>query len=263
MASFSGKVALVTGGTQGMGLVSAVALAKAGATVVIAGRDVEKGKAAAAQASVEVGRPVHYLSVNTADPASVEQMIAQLLQNHGCLDLAFNNAGVTSPTAPMAEVSITDWQRVIDINVNGTFYSMKYEIAAMLKSGGGAIVNNSSVAGLVAVPNQASYVASKAAVIGLTRSAAIEYADSGDGSRPVIRVNAIAPGPILGGMNSPENLAKNPERTARKKAFAAMNRFGTPEEVAAAVVWLLSDASSYLTGTVIPIDGGALAGRRL
>lgn len=263
MLAFSGKVALVTGGTQGMGLVAAVALAKEGATVVISGRDAEKGNAAAQSASVKAGTEVHYVQADTADPVSVAAMVDAVVAKFGRLDVAFNNAGVTAPTAPLADASIEDWRRVTDINISGTFYSMKYEIAAMMKGSGGAIVNNSSVAGLVAIPNQASYVASKAAVIGLTRSAAIEYADDLDGTRPVVRVNAIAPGPILGGMNSPENLAKNPERTARKKAFAAMNRFGTADEVAAAVLWLLSDASAYVTGTVLPIDGGALAGKRL
>jgi NAD(P)-dependent dehydrogenase (short-subunit alcohol dehydrogenase family) len=263
MTSFVGKVVLVTGGTQGMGLVTAEALAQAGAAVVISGRDVDKGTAAAADAQKKTGGDVRFLAANTADPESVERLVAGVLAAHGRLDLAFNNAGVTSAQAPTADASIDDWRRTIDVNVSGTFYSMKYEIAAMSKSGGGAIVNNSSVAGLIALPNQPAYVASKSAIIGLTKCAAFEYADDDDGRRPVIRVNAIAPGPILGGMNSPELLAKNPERTARKKAFAAMNRFGTPDEVAATVLWLLSDESSYLTGIVVPIDGGALAGKRL
>lgn len=262
MSSFKGKIALVTGGTQGMGLVAAAALARAGAAVVISGRDAQKGAAAAAELAQQCDADVRYLAADTADPHSVERLVDGVLAAHGRLDVAFNNAGVTTPTSPVHDAKLEDWQRTIDINLNGTFYSLKYEIAAMLRSGGGAIVNNSSIAGVMVIPNQAAYVASKAAVIGLTKAAAMEYAEATE-SRPQVRVNVIAPGPILGGMNTPENLARNPERTARKKAFAAMNRFGTPEEVAATVLWLLSDESAYLTGVVVPVDGGASIGKAL
>jgi NAD(P)-dependent dehydrogenase (short-subunit alcohol dehydrogenase family) len=259
MPNFDSKVALVTGGTQGMGLVTAIALAKAGATVVISGRDESKGAAARQQIAAS-GAQARFIAADSVDPTSVERLIASILDTYGRLDVAFNNAGVTSALAPLADASLDDWRRTIDINVNGTFYSMKYEIAAMLRGSGGAIVNNSSVVGVTAVPNQVAYVASKTAIIGLTRSGAIDYAQKLPG-RPQIRVNAIAPGPIIGGMNSAERLALNPERTAKKEAFAAMNRFGTPEEVASTVLWLLSDESSYLTGAVIPLDGGATAGK--
>lgn len=262
MSSFKGKIALVTGGTQGMGLVTAAALARAGAAVVISGREDQKGQAAAAELAQHCTADVRYLRADIAQPASVERLVEQVLEMHGRLDVAFNNAGVTTPKAPLHEAQIDDWQRTIDINLNGTFYSLKYEIAAILQSGGGAIVNNSSIAGVTVIPNQAAYVASKAAIIGLTKAAAVEYAEARE-ERPQVRINVIAPGPILGGMNTPENLAGDPERTARKKAFAAMNRFGRPEEVAATVLWLLSDESAYLTGVVVPVDGGASIGKPL
>jgi NAD(P)-dependent dehydrogenase (short-subunit alcohol dehydrogenase family) len=261
MPSFENKVALVTGGTQGMGLVTAIALAKAGATVIICGRDEGKG-AAALQQVAECGARARFIATDSVKPASVEQLIKTVLDSYGRLDVAFNNAGVTSELAPLAEASIEDWQRTMDINVSGTFYAMKYEIAAMLRGNGGAIVNNSSVAGITAVPNQVAYVTSKTAIIGLTRSGAFDYAQKLP-DRPQIRVNAIAPGPIIGGMNSAQRLALNPERTAKKAAFAAMNRFGTPDEVASTVLWLLSDESSYLTGAVIPLDGGATVGKAM
>jgi NAD(P)-dependent dehydrogenase (short-subunit alcohol dehydrogenase family) len=260
MFKFDGKVVLVTGGTQGMGLVTAGALAAAGATVAICGRDAEKGKRSAADLTTKAGREVRFFLADIANPESVEKLVDSVMEAWGKLDLAFNNAGVTSEYARVGDASIANWQRTIDINVNGTFYAMKYEIAAMLKNGGGAIVNNSSVLGLMPVSRQSGYVTSKAAILALTKSAAMEYAREDEG-RPRIRINVIAPGPILGGMNTEEKLASNPASTQRKLALTAMNRFGTPEEVVTSVLWLLSDESSYVTGAVIPVDGGASAGK--
>jgi NAD(P)-dependent dehydrogenase (short-subunit alcohol dehydrogenase family) len=260
MFKFDSKVALVTGGTQGMGLVTAEALAAAGASVVICGRDEEKGKQAAAELTAKVNREVRFIAADISDPESVKNLVEGVVKVLGRLDLAFNNAGVTSEHARVADAAIAKWKQTIDINVNGTFYSMKYEIEAMLRNGGGAIVNNGSVLGLVAISRQAAYVASKAAIHGLTKSAAIEYAREEDG-RPRIRINAVAPGPILGGMNNDENLARNPANTERKLSLTAMHRFGTPEEVVTCVLWLLSEESSYVTGAVIPVDGGASAGK--
>jgi NAD(P)-dependent dehydrogenase (short-subunit alcohol dehydrogenase family) len=260
MSKFDGKVALVTGGTQGMGSVTAGALAAAGATVLICGRDEEKGKKTAADLSAETGKEVRFLRSDIANPQSVKGLVETVLGDYGRLDLAFNNAGVTSEHACVADACIDNWQRTIDINVNGTFYAMKYEIAAMLRSGGGAIVNNSSVLGLVPISGQPAYCTSKAAIIALTKGAAMEYARE-DNGRPRVRINAVAPGPILGGMNSEENLTRNPAKTERKLALTAMHRFGTPEEVVSSVLWLLSDESSYVTGAVVPVDGGGSAGK--
>lgn len=260
MFNFDDKIALVTGGTQGMGSVTAEAIATAGAKVVICGRDAEKGKQTADELTAKTGKEVRFLRADIADPESVRNLIDTVVHDFGRLDIAFNNAGVTSEHAYVADTSISNWQRTLDINVNGTFYAMKYEIAAMLRSGGGAIVNNSSVLGLLPMSGQPAYCTSKAAIIALTKGAAMEYAREEDG-RPRVRINAVAPGPILGGMNTEENLTRNPVKTQRKLALTAMNRFGTPEEVVSSVLWLLSDQSSYVTGAVVPVDGGGSAGK--
>lgn len=260
MFNFHGKVALVTGGTQGMGSVTAGALAAAGADVVICGRDQEKGEKTASDLTSQTGGKVHFRRANIADAESVRSLIEGVAADYGRLDLAFNNAGVTSEHAYVADACLDNWRRTIDININGTFYAMKYEITAMLRSGGGAIVNNSSVLGIVPMSGQPAYCTSKAAILALTKGAAMEYARE-DNGLPRIRINAVAPGPILGGMNSEENLTRNPAKTERKLSLTAMRRFGTAEEVAGSVLWLLSDQSSYITGAVIPVDGGGSAGK--
>jgi len=242
-----------------MGLAVARALAAAGATVAICGRNRTQGAHALEQIAA-AGGAAEFFCCDITQAGQVKEMIEQIVARHGRLDCAFNNAGVTAKHAPVADASVEDWRSVIDVNLTGTFHCMKYELQAMSRGAGGAIVNNSSCAGVLAIPNQAAYVASKFAIIGLTQSAAIEYAKKRDGSA-VVRINAIAPGPILGGMNSEQNLLQNPERTQRKIAVTAMGRFGDPEEVAASVLWLLCEESSYITGSVIPVDGGTTAGK--
>lgn len=254
MTRFSNKVALVTGGTGGMGLVVARMLRSEGAHVIICGRNVEKGLQLR-----ENGEIAQFLQCDVSDPESVHTMVDQVVRKHGRIDCAFNNAGISPQHALVADSSTDEWKRVLDVNLNGIYYCMRAEISAMRRLGG-SIVNNSSVAGVMAIPGQAAYVASKFAVVGLTQAAAIEYARA-DESGAAIRVNAVAPGPISGGMNNERALALHPERTKRKVGATAMHRFGEPEEVAAAVLWLLSDAASYLTGTVLPVDGGATAGK--
>src|SRR5579872_1563347 len=203
MLRFDGKVALVTGGTQGMGSAAAEALAGAGATVLICGRDEDKGGKTAADLTAKTGKDVRFMPADIADADSVKSLIDRIIVEHGRLYLAFNNAGVTSEHACVADASIANWQRTININVNGTFHAMKYEIGAMLRNGGGAIVNNSSVLGIVPISGQPAYCTSKAAILALTKGAAMEYAREENG-RPRIRINAVAPGPILGGMNTEE-----------------------------------------------------------
>ncbi len=255
---FTDKVLLVTGGTQGIGLEVALAAAQEGARVTVCGRGADKGKLALEQAASR-NLSIDFAECDVQDADSVERLITGIVTKYGRLDLAFNNAGITAEHAKVGDSSIENWRKVIDINLIGTYLSMKHEIASMVKTGGGVIVNTSSAAGVMAIAGQSAYVASKMAIIGLTQSAAIEYANAASGVQ--IRINAVAPGPILGGMNDAKNLNENPARTEKKLASTAMRRFGTGQEVAQTVLWLLSAESSYITGAVIPVDGGYAAGK--
>ncbi|MEF7612974.1 SDR family NAD(P)-dependent oxidoreductase [Aquincola sp. MAHUQ-54] len=256
---FEGRHALVTGGTDGMGLVVAEHLAREGASLVVCGRDRGKGAAAERQLAAHGGR-VRFWPCDIARPEEVASMVEGAADWLGGLDTVFNNAGVTSKRALVGESSLDDWQHVVGINLNGMYYCLRSQLKYMAAAGGGAIVNNSSLAGITAIAGQCAYVASKFGVVGLSQAAALEYAVA-TGERAAVRVNVIAPGPIAGGMNSSENLAAHPEHTRRKIAATAMQRLGQPEEVASAVLWLLSDGGSYMTGAVIPVDGGARAGK--
>jgi NAD(P)-dependent dehydrogenase (short-subunit alcohol dehydrogenase family) len=256
MSEFNGKTLLITGGTDGMGLVTAEMFAAQGAKVYISGRDAIKGKEACDQIAKKGGK-IFFIPCDVSDPKQVEAMVEQIVRESGNLEIAFNNAGITSKShSPLDAFPIDEWNSILQINLNGIFYSMKYHIKAMLQSGKScSIINNSSVAGVVSMPMQAAYSASKAGVIALSKSAAIDYAQSG------IRINVIAPGPVMGGMNTPERLQANPARTQKKFDLTAMHRFAEPEEIAKTVIWLSSSAASYITGTVIMVDGGFSAGK--
>ncbi|HRG74975.1 MAG TPA: SDR family NAD(P)-dependent oxidoreductase [Leptospiraceae bacterium] len=256
MAEFKNKVVLITGGTDGMGFVTAKGFAMEGATLFITGRNKQKGRAAEAEIQSH-GGIVEFIECDVSNSTQVKEMIDFIIQKSSSLDIAFNNAGITSKQhLPLADFETDEWNDIVNINLNGIFYCMKYELQAMAKqTNGGVIVNNSSVAGLVAMPMQAAYSASKAGVIALTKSAAIDYADKN------IRINVTVPGPVMGGMNTKERLAANPERTAKKYSLTAMKRFAEPEEIAQTVLWLCSAKSSYITGATIPIDGGFSAGK--
>lgn len=259
MKQFDNKVVLVTGGTNGMGRTTAAALARAGATVIICGRGAAAGEAAVA-ALRDQDLSVRFMPCDVTQEDQVARLIDGIVSEYGRLDGAFNNAGLTAEHAKLADTSPEKWKQVIDVNLHGTYFCLRHQLRVMAAAGGGAIVNNSSLAGMLAIPGQAAYVASKFAVIGLTQAAAIEYAQLPETKAP-IRVNAIAPGPIMGGMNDAASLDAHPERTQRKIGVTAMRRFGQADEVAQTVLWLLSDAASYITGAVIPVDGGAAAGR--
>jgi NAD(P)-dependent dehydrogenase (short-subunit alcohol dehydrogenase family) len=244
------QVAIVTGASRGIGAATARALAHAGATVALAARDAERLEQLAAEIEAAGGTA---LSVPTdiGDPDSVERMVARALEAFGRLDIAVNNAaGGGHPPTPLTDVAVADFDSALAINLRGTFLCLKHEIAAMLDSGGGAIVNMTSTAGLEAVGGLAAYVSTKHGIVGLTKVAALEYAARN------IRVNAIAPGPIL-----TEHLERAGEAMQQRAAQAVpMHRVGRPDEVAATVLWLCSDAASFLTGATIPLDGGKLAG---
>jgi NAD(P)-dependent dehydrogenase (short-subunit alcohol dehydrogenase family) len=244
------QVAVVTGASRGIGAATARAFAQAGAAVALAARDRERLDTLAAEITAAGGTA---LSVPTdiGDPQDVERMVARTLEEFGRLDIAFNNAaGGGHPPTPLTDVAVEDFDSAMAINLRGTFLCLKHEIAAMLQSGGGAIVNMTSTAGLEAVGGLVAYVCTKHAIVGLTKVAALEYAARG------IRVNAVAPGPIL-----TEQLERAGAAAQEGAAQAmAMKRIGRPEEVAATVTWLCSDDASFITGATIPIDGGKLAG---
>jgi NAD(P)-dependent dehydrogenase (short-subunit alcohol dehydrogenase family) len=248
--NLANQVAIVTGASRGIGAATARVLAGAGATVALAARDATRLEQLAAE--IEAGGGTA-LSVPTdiGDPDAVEGMVRRTLDAFGRLDIAVNNAaGGGHPPTPLTDVATADFDSALAINLRGTFLCLKHEIAAMLDNGGGAIVNMTSTAGLEAVGGLAAYVSTKHGIVGLTKVAALEYAARN------IRVNAIAPGPIL-----TEQLERAGEAAQHAAAQAMpMRRIGRPDEVAAAVLWLCSDAASFITGATIHVDGGKLAG---
>jgi NAD(P)-dependent dehydrogenase (short-subunit alcohol dehydrogenase family) len=243
----AGKIAVITGASRGIGAAAARVFAAAGATVVLAARD-EAALGTVAADIIAAGGRALLVATDVGDAASVQNLIDRTLAAYGRLDAAFNNAGFGHLPAPLADLTVDDFDRSIQVNLRGVFLCLKYEITAM--RAGGAIVNMSSTAGLNGVRGLGDYAAAKHGVIGLTKSAALDYAERN------IRVNAIAPGPILN-----EKLARAGDE-AQKQVIRAvpLRRIGRPEEVAAAAAWLCSDQAAFITGAAIPIDGGRLAG---
>jgi NAD(P)-dependent dehydrogenase (short-subunit alcohol dehydrogenase family) len=247
---FDGKVAIVTGASRGIGAAVARAFADAGATVVLAARNASQIEALAGAIATSGGRALA-VPTDVSDPRAVDALVRRTLAELGRLDFACNNAagGGHRPT-PLADVTLEDFDSALAVNLRGVFTCLRFEIPAMIASGGGAIVNMSSTAGLNAVGGLAAYVACKHGLEGLTKVAALDYAAQG------VRVNAIAPGPIL-----TDNLARAGEQAQRAAASAMpMQRIGRVDEVANAVIWLCSDEASFITGTTLVIDGGKLAG---
>jgi NAD(P)-dependent dehydrogenase (short-subunit alcohol dehydrogenase family) len=248
---FEGKVALVTGGGSGIGRASAIALAREGAKVVIGNRNVQRGEETAAMIE-KAGGEASFKKADVLVAAEIKALVDHAVKTYGGLDMAFNNAGVEGDVAPLVEQTEANYDAVMNVNVKGVWLSMKYEIPRILERGGGAIVNCSSVAGLIGFPNLAIYMASKHAVIGLTKVAAIEYSAKG------IRINAVNPAVI-----DTEMVDRLAEGLSMKKSDLAplhpIGRLGRPEEVAEAVVWLSSKKSSFVTGHSLIVDGGFTA----
>jgi len=244
-----GKVAIVTGASRSIGAASARAFAEAGAAVVLAART-EAAIQAIAQDIESKGGNALAVPTDITDPESVARLVEQTLAKFGRLDLAFNNAGSGHVPTPLADTSFEDFETGLKTNLYGAFLGMKYEIPAMLAAGGGAIVNMSSTAGLQGAPGMGPYAAGKHGVVALTKSAALDY-----GKRN-IRVNAIAPGPIVNEQMS----HLGGERLQQIARFIPLGRLGRVEEVARAAVWLCSDEASFITGAVLSVDGGRLAG---
>lgn len=248
---FKNKVVLVTGGTSGIGKATAKAFAKEGAAVVIAGRREKEGESVVADI-LEEGGKASFIKTDIAKSNELEALMEQLIDQYGQLDCAFNNAGTTEMPASVADLAEEEWDRVLNTNLKGVWLSMKYQIPALLKSGGGAIVNMSSIYGLKAtsVPLPA-YIASKHGVIGLTKAAALQYANQN------LRINAICPGWIPTEANS--SVLGDPSMKAFAESLHPIGRLGTQEEVAQAVLWLSSDESSFVTAHSLVADGGGMA----
>jgi NAD(P)-dependent dehydrogenase (short-subunit alcohol dehydrogenase family) len=247
----AGKVALITGAGSGIGRASALAFAREGAKVVVADVIVEGGEETVRLIQQAGGEAV-FMRADVSQAVEVEALVKKAVATYGRLDCAHNNAGIEGPGATTVEYAEAMWDRVIAVNLKGVWLCMKYEITEMLKHGGGAIVNTASTAGLVGYPRGSAYVASKHGVVGLTKTAVLEYAKSG------VRVNAVCPGaidtPMMGRITD-----HRPQRAARMAAAEPVGRMGQPGEIAEAVVWLCSDAASFVTGHAMAVDGALTA----
>lgn len=240
------KIVLITGAAQGIGLATVQEFAKAGAVTIMA--DIKKPEQEAAALTSE-GYRVLAIQCDVSKEQDVKNMMEEILKTYGRLDAAFNNAGIQTPQRPMAEITNDEFDHTVAVDLKGVWNCMQYEIPQMLKQGGGCIVNTSSQGGVTGFPGQAAYIACKHAVIGLTRTAAIDYADKG------IRINAVCPGCILTPMAA-DIIKRNPVMAEEFNKMIPQGRLGQPEEIAHAVMWLCSPGASFVQGSALMVDGG-------
>jgi NAD(P)-dependent dehydrogenase (short-subunit alcohol dehydrogenase family) len=255
MSRFNNKTCLVTGAASGIGRATALAFAREGAKVVVSDLNDEAGNAVA-EAIRAFGAEAVFVQCNIADQKSVENLLQTAVKTFGRVDCAVNAAGIAGTLSlPTHAYPEADWHTIMAVNLTGTWYCVKAEVDQMLRQGGGNIVNVASAAGLVGQPENVPYAASKHGVVGITRTAAIEYATQN------IRINAVCPTaietPMI--MQGRRKLAENPEALEQAKNYQRMKRMGQPEEVADVILWLCSDQSTFITGHAMPVDGGAFA----
>ncbi|WP_062010599.1 SDR family NAD(P)-dependent oxidoreductase [Streptomyces hygroscopicus] len=250
MSAVSKRAGLVTGAGSGIGRATALEIARSGAAVAVL--DIDAGAAAETTEMIRKdGGEALAVTVDIADEDSVRAAVERTVTAYGGLDFAVNNAGMASHGQQLDRMTLDQFERVVRVNLAGTFLCMKYELPALRRRGGGAIVNIASNGGLYAIPTAPAYVAAKHGIVGLTKVAAVDYAPDG------IRVNAVCPGPTL--TAGFEKVAAGTDMVARQAAITPLGRLATPEEAAAAAVWLCSDAASYVTGTAMSVDGGRRA----
>jgi NAD(P)-dependent dehydrogenase (short-subunit alcohol dehydrogenase family) len=249
---FENQVVLITGAGNGIGRATALAFAREGARVVVS--DIADADGESVVAAIrEAGGEARYAHANVALSRDAEALVRGTVQAYGRLDVAFNNAGIEGASAPVAEQSEEDWQRVLGVNLTGVFHCMKYELLHMVRLGAGAIINNASILGHVGFANASAYTAAKHGVLGLTRAAALEYAPKG------IRINAVCPGFVVTPMLERAGLLADPNVRKAIENLHALKRLGNPEEVAEAVLFLASPRSSFVIGHPLFVDGGYVA----
>jgi NAD(P)-dependent dehydrogenase (short-subunit alcohol dehydrogenase family) len=250
MTGFEGKAGLVTGAGGGIGRASALEFARRGASVAVIDLD-ERAATETTALITEKGGEAVAIAADIGEEGSVQRAIAQVVERFGGLDFALNNAAIPSVNRELTDLTFAEWDRVVRVNLTGTFLCMKHELPELRRRGGGAIVNMASNGGLYAIPHAPAYVASKHGVVGLSKVAAVDYAPEN------IRVNALCPGPTLTPMY--ESVAGEPEMMRRQAAITPLGRLADPDEVAAAAVWLCSAEASYVTGIAMSVDGGRRA----
>jgi NAD(P)-dependent dehydrogenase (short-subunit alcohol dehydrogenase family) len=244
------KVAIVTGGSSGIGRATAVALAKERVKVTVAARRAKEGEETV-QLIKDAGSEGIFVKTDVANEDDIRSLVAKSAKTYGRLDYAFNNAGIEEMMTPLADQTSEIFDQIMNVNVKGVWLSMKYEIPEMIRNGGGAIVNMSSVAGVMGFPQMPIYIASKHAVLGLTKSAALEYAKSG------IRINAVAPGGVETDMA--KRVGGDHQFLETLTSMHPIGRIANPEEIANTVVWLLSDKASFVLGHTLLVDGGMIS----